>query len=445
MPPRRVDRLRLYPTRRAIALMATGAPLALGVALAMPGLWTVGVVWIVLIAGLMLADAMLAAPQRRMTLTTSAPLVMGIGHPAGATLTAAFTGRAPRTVELAMGVNERLSVTPDRQSVRVNDGTAHASLRIEPLRRGEGRIEGVWARWCGPLGLMWLQSPTPAARSLLVTPDVEGVKEAALRLFARDAPLGAKPLRDAGEGTDFHALKDFQTGMDLADIDWKQSARHSKLLGREYRTERNHHVLLALDTGRLMSAPAVGLPRIDRAINAALLLAFVSLRMGDRVGLFAFDSRPRLASGLTSGQAAFPLLQKLATAIDYSTEETNFTLGLTALAGRLDRRALVVVFTDFADATSAELMLEHVARLMRTHLVLFVVFRDEELESLVTREPLDAEDVTRAVIAERLLAQRGSVAARLKRMGAQIVDAPADGLSASLLNGYLDVKRRGLI
>ena len=292
---------------------------------------------------------------------------------------------------------------------------------------------------------MWLQSPAPAGPSLLVTPDVEGVKEAALRLFARNAPLGAKPLRDAGEGTDFHALKDFQTGMDLADIDWKQSARHSKLIGREYRTERNHHVLLALDTGRLMSAPAAGLPRIDRAINAALLLAFVSLRMGDRVGLFAFDSRPRLASGLTSGQAAFLLLQKLATAIDYSTEETNFTLGLTALAGRLDRRALVVVFTDFADATSAELMIENVARLMRTHLVLFVVFRDDELESLVTREPRDAEDVTRAVIAERLLAQRGSVATRLKRMGAQIVDAPADGLSAGLLNGYLDVKRRGLI
>lgn len=425
--------------------MAAGAPLALGVGLVVPGLWTVGLAWIVMIAGLMLADALLAAPQRRMTLTARAPGVMGIGRSADATLTAAFAGRAPRIVELAMGVNARLAVAPDRQSVSVSDGQAIAAVQISPLRRGEGRIEGAWARWCGPLGLMWLQRPVEASPAMVVTPDVEGVKEAALRLFARDAPLGAKPLRDAGEGSDFHALKDFQTGMDLADIDWKQSARHSKLIGREYRTERNHHVLLALDTGRLMSAPAAGLPRIDRAINAALLLAFVSLRMGDRVGLFAFDSRPRLASGLTSGQAAFPLLQKLAASIDYSSEETNFTLGLTALAGRLDRRALVVVFTDFADATSAELMIENVARLMRTHLVLFVVFRDEELQSLVTREPQDPEDATRAVIAERLLAQRGSVATRLKRMGAQIVDAPAEGLSAGLLNSYLDVKRRGLI
>jgi uncharacterized protein (DUF58 family) len=167
--------------------------------------------------------------------------------------------------------------------------------------------------------------------------------------------------------------------------------------------------------------------------------------MGDRVGVFAFDSRPRLASGLASGPAAFPLLQKLCASIDYSTEETNFTLGLTALAGRLDRRAMVVVFTDFADATSAELMAENVARLLRTHLVLFVVFRDEELESLVGREPQDPDDVSRAVIAERLLKQREAVTTRLRRLGAQIVDAPVDALPTALLNGYLDAKRRDLI
>jgi uncharacterized protein (DUF58 family) len=232
----------------------------------------------------------------------------------------------------------------------------------------------------------------------------------------------------------------------MLDCDWSSDVCSSDLLiGREYRTERNHHVLLAIDTGRLMSAPSAGLPRLDRAINAALLLGFVSLRMGDRVGLFAFDSRPRLASGLVAGSQAFPLLQKVASSIDYSTEETNFTLGLTALSGRLDRRALVVVFTDFADATSAELMIENVTRLMRTHLVLFVVFRDEELEGLAAREPQTPDDVSRAVIAERMLKQREAVTTRLRRLGAQIVDAPAEALGSALLNGYLDVKRRDLV
>jgi uncharacterized protein (DUF58 family) len=437
--------MRLYPTRRAIALMAVGAAPALAVAVAAPAMWTAAAAWIVFALGLMAADTLMAAPPRRVTVAAEAPRFLGVGRPETAHLSARFEGRAPRDVELAVGVNDRLAAEPARLTAPTRDGTAAAEVTLSPVRRGEGRIEGVWARWRGPLGLVWLQRQAPEGPALAVTPDVAAVKEEALRLFARDAPLGAKPLLDRGEGSDFHALKEFQTGMDLGDIDWKQSARHAKLVGREYRTERNHHVLIALDTGRLMSAPAVGLPRIDRAINAALLLAFVSLRMGDRVGLFAFDSKPRLASGLASGPAAFPLLQKLATGIDYSTEETNFTLGLTALAGRLDRRAIVVVFTDFADATSAELMVENVARLMRTHLVLFVVFRDEELETLTTAPPATPDDVSRAVIAERLLRQREAVTSRLRRLGAQIVDAQADVLSTALLNGYLDVKRRGMI
>src|SRR5207253_9428278 len=134
----------------------------------------------------------------------------------------------------------------------------------------------------------------------VITPDIQGVKDEALRMFSRDAPFGMKAQLETGEGADFHALKDFTTGMDLRSIDWTQSARHAKLIGREYRTERNHHVVLAIDSGRLMCAPLDGAPRVDRAINAALLLAFVSLKLGDRVRLFAFDARPRISSGSTA-------------------------------------------------------------------------------------------------------------------------------------------------
>ena len=233
--------------------------------------------------------------------------------------------------------------------------------------------------------------------------------------------------------------------MDRRAIDWKQSARHGKLIGREHRTERNHPVILAIDSGRLMSAPAAGAPRVDRAINAALQLAFVCLKLGDRVGLYAFDSKPRVASGVAGGVGAFPLIQRLAAGIDYSTDETNFTLGLSTLQGRLDRRALVVVFTDFTDPTSAELMLETVGRLLAVHLVLFVTFRDDELDGLSSREPQEADDVSRAVVASTLLRRREVVLERLRRLGAQVLEAGTDEMGPGLVNRYLDAKRRGLM
>ena len=233
--------------------------------------------------------------------------------------------------------------------------------------------------------------------------------------------------------------------MDKRTIDWKRSARHGKLLSKEFRTERNHPVIFAIDTGRLMCEPLMGVPRIDRAINASLLMAFVSLKLGDRVGFFAFDVRPRLFSGAVSGAKAFPLLQRLAARLDYSAEEPNYTLALTQLGAALERRALVVIFTDFADTTSAELMLENVGRLMKRHLVLFVVFRDEELEAIARGEPTDAEAVARAVTAETLLRERDLVIARLVHMGAHIVDAPAAAIGTALLSAYIDLKRRDLL
>lgn len=444
-PRRRADRLRLYPTKRAVAVAAFGAPVALAVGLAAPGLWSVAAAWVLMVAGLMAADALLAARPSALALTLSAPGVMGLGRSQAATVDAAFSGAAPREIEIAVEVNARLAASPVRQHIRLGGGWGRASVDLTPQRRGEGRLEQVWARWRGPLGLMWLQRMEAPAHAIAITPDVERVKEQALRLFSRDALFGLKAQIETGEGGDFHALRDFQTGMDRRAIDWKQSGRHGKLVAREYRTERNHHVIAAIDTGRLMCAPTSSGPRVDQAINAALLLAFAGLKIGDRVGLFAFDAKPRVASGVVAGAQAFPLIQRLATGIDYSTEETNFTLGLTTLAGRLDHRALVVVFTDFADPTSAELMIENVGRLMRTHLVLFVVFRDEELEALVDAEPVEPDDVSRAVIAAGLLRQREIVISRLQRLGVQLVEAPPADLGLSLLDAYLDIKRRELI
>jgi uncharacterized protein (DUF58 family) len=303
----------------------------------------------------------------------------------------------------------------------------------------------VWARWRGPLGLIWKQLSQNPGRTIVITPDIQGVKQEAVRLFSRDALHGLKTQLDAGEGAEFHALRDFQAGMDTRTIDWKQSARHGQLLAKEYRAERNNPIVLAIDSGRGMCEPIGGLARIDWALNAALLLAYVSLKLGDRAGLYSFDARPRGLSGPVGGVRAFSALQRAAGQIDYSSEETNYTLGLSSLADQLDRRSLVVVFTEFTDQTSAELMIENVGRLLGRHLVVFVAMRDEELEDLARAEPLAPDDVTRAVIAQSLLRERDLVVARLRRLGVEIVDASAKSVGPELLDRYLEIKRRSRI
>ena len=279
-----------------------------------------------------------------------------------------------------------------------------------------------------------------------MVPDLQPVRAAALRYFgSHDLSTGVQVERFVGDGSEFDSLVEYVPGLDPRAISWKASARHRRLLCQDFRAERNHQVVLALDTGHLMAEPLLGIPRLDHAIGSALLLAYVSLRLGDRVGLFGFDRAARVYAPPQGGLLAFPRLLTASAQLAYSTEETNFTLGLAELSARLRRRSLVVVFTDFTDTVTAELMLENLQRLSRRQLVVFVTLRDPSLDRVALSAPERLTGLYRAVTAAELLRERGRVLARLRGMGITCVDAAPGQVSSPLLNRYLDIKRRELI
>ena len=187
------------------------------------------------------------------------------------------------------------------------------------------------------------------------------------------------------------------------------------------------------------------LPRVDRCVSAMLLTAWIALKLGDRVAINAFDSRPRLSSGLVSGAGAFTELERIAADIDYSGEETNYTYALTTLAARLTRRSMIILFTEFTDTISAEFMLRSVRRLLETHLLLVVVLRDEELENIAAGDPEDADDVTRAITATSLLKERRVVITALGHLGVHVIESEYDRVGERLVAAYLDLKRRNLL
>jgi uncharacterized protein (DUF58 family) len=435
----------IYPTRRAVLIAAAGAPLALLAGVASSPLWIIGPVWLAAVLLAVWIDAALGAARASLNLDTPGPLLAAVARPGALELRGRFAGRAPAAVEIAVGAGSRLGMARRPEQTSLEGGEVRAVFPFTPGRRGEAKVEAAWLRWRGPLGLVWKQKTFGLDLNVPVSTDLKGVREEAVRLFARNALFGVKAQVEIGQGSEFQALRDFQPGMDRRAVDWKQSARHAALLAKEFRTERNHHVVMALDCGRAMSEPVSGAPRIDRAINGALLLAYACLRSGDRAGLFAFDSAPRLSTGAVGGSEAFGVLQQMAGRIDYSTDETNYTLSLTVLAGELQRRSLIVVFTDFTDATAAELMIESVGRLVRRHLILFVVMRDQELDDMIAADPREPEDVARAVFAASMRRERDIVVSRLRRLGAHIVEAPAERIGPAVINAYLDMKRRDLL
>ena len=194
-----------------------------------------------------------------------------------------------------------------------------------------------------------------------------------------------------------------------------------------------------------MGEPLEGMAKLDHAVNAGLQLGYVSLRAGDRIGLYGFDSRVRLFSQPGGGVGSFWRLQKAASELAYSEDETNFTLGLSALASRLNRRSLVILQTEFVDTITAELMLENVERLAARHLVLFVCLQDTSLEETVDGEPVSVNAMSRSVIADEFLRERRVVMERLRRLGVHCLDVKAERVGPEIINRYLEIKRMELI
>jgi len=435
----------MRPTLRCLLVFLVGIPLSLTAVAISSRLWTVWLSFLgaaILLAGV---DFVLGLPRKRLAITAQLPDQLFIGESGVATIELVARWRRPSPIQLVAELDAELEPQPALEATFGDGRRATVELTLLPRRRGEHALRTLHARWTGPLGLIERTAALPIDRKVRVVPNLGAVRAIALRMFAdRNFMAGLKVERYLGDGTEYESLREYVPGLDYRAIDWKSSARHRKLLCQEFRAERNHQVVLAVDAGQLMNEPIAGMPKLDHAINAAILLGWFCLRTGDRVGLLGFDERIRTWAEPAGGMHTFHKLQALSAEIDYRRVETNFTLTLAELSTRLRRRSLVVLFTDFLDTVTAELMVENVTRLARRHLVLFVAVKDPSLEARALARPRTLDALHQAVVATDFSRERDVVLERLRRAGAHCIDASPGDFSMALVNRYLDIKRREL-
>jgi len=439
----------MRPTLRCLIVFLAGIPLSLGAVAIDPRLWTVWISYLGAAATLAGLDAVLALAARKLRVTAQVPAQVFIGE-TGTAVIDLVAGRRGAALEALAELDDDLAPQPACRAVLRAAGPGQpARARIEvalaPRRRGDHALRTLHLRWPGPLGLIEKRVAVPIDQRVGVVPNVGAVRAIALRMFSdRNFMAGLKVEKFLGDGSEFEALREYVPGLDHRAIDWKSSARHRKLLCQEFRAERNHQVVLAVDGGQLMTEPVGGVPKLDHAINAAILLGWFCLRTGDRVGLLGFDERVRQWAEPAGGMHTFHRLQAMSAELDYRRVETNYTLMLAELSTRLRRRSLVVLFTDFLDTVTAELMIDYVTRLARRHLVLFVAVRDPSLETRALARPRSLATLHEAVVAGDFARERHVVLERLRRAGAHCIDSAPAGFSMALVNRYLDIKRREL-
>ena len=145
-----------------------------------------------------------------------------------------------------------------------------------------------------------------------------------------------------GQGSEFDSLREYVDGDDVRSIDWRATARRDEVVVRTWRPERDRQVMIVLDTGRTAAGRVGDAPRFDASLDAALLLAALANRAGDRVELLG--SRPALRAGVGHVPAGdvLPALDACRR-LEPELVETDVTAIVAQLLRRLRRRSLIVL------------------------------------------------------------------------------------------------------
>jgi uncharacterized protein (DUF58 family) len=336
--------------------------------------------------------------------------------------------------------------------------TASFVYSVVPSRRGAYNLARTYLRITSLLGLWKKQVKRQLDHPMKVYPDVKILGTYALLARRNRIDLmGFRQTRGRAADVEFDRLREYQRDDDYRRIDPFASARHRKLITREYQVSRNQNIVFMVDCSRLMagesSNPAPNLAAsesrnlsaLDHALNATLMLSHLALEQGDNVGLLAFDDQIRkilpIASGIRSKAAVLQALYDL----KVGQSEADYELAFLTLQRHIRQRSLVVLMTNVMDDASFELLAPHLKVLTRRHLPLVVLLRDQDLFDLAEKVPTSATEFYQVGAAAELASWREQVAKRIQQLGGLVLDIQPFQTTPELINTYLRVKANQLL
>jgi uncharacterized protein (DUF58 family) len=300
----------------------------------------------------------------------------------------------------------------------------------------------VTVRALGPLGLAGRQGAHTVPWTVRALPPFTSRRHLPSRLARLRELDGRAAVLVRGQGTEFDSLREYVLGDDVRSIDWRATARAADVMVRTWRPERDRHVLVVLDTGRTSAGRVGDAPKLDTAMDAALLLAALATRAGDRVDLLAYDRAVRASVRGAGPSELLPALVSAMAPLEPELVETDVRGMVSAVLALAPRQSLVVLFTGLDAGPVEEGLLPGLPSLVRRHRVVVAAVADPRVAAMAAGRA-DSAAVYDAAAAERALAERRHTARLLDRRGVTVVDAPPARLAPAVADTYLALKAAG--
>lgn len=425
-------------TRRT-ALLA----LLLIVLVALIATWWAFLAGVGVLTAVIVLDWLLAGNPRQVTLRRGGDTSVRLGEQAATTLLIGNAGtRRLRCVVRDSWIPSAGASGGVTRHVIAPRQRRRTTTVLHPTRRGDRQAGPVVVRSLGPLGIAGRQRLHTVPWAVRVLPPFTSRRHLPSRVARLRELDGRSTILQRGQGTEFDSLREYVPGDDVRAIDWRGTARSSTVVVKTWRPERDRHVLIVIDSGRTSAGRVGDQTRLDHDFDAALLLAALASRAGDRVDLLIADRLVR-ASVQRSSQA--DLLTDLVNAmapIEPAMTESHYRTLVTEALARVSQRSLVVIITGLETAVISEGLIPVLGPLLRRHKIVIASVSDPAVDTLAHGHEAPSE-VYAAAAAEADRGRREQTVRVLQRLGASVVQAPPERFAPELADHYLALKKAG--
>ncbi|PCI99031.1 MAG: DUF58 domain-containing protein [Flavobacteriales bacterium] len=317
---------------------------------------------------------------------------------------------------------------------------------LTPLIRGEYEFGNIHVMISSHLFLIRKKQTALAQFQTAVYPSIIQMKKQALiALNHASFTQGDNKTRKIGKSYEFDQIKEYVSGDDPRNINWKATSRTNELMINHYEEERSQQVYSIIDKSRIMKMPFNGLTLVDYAINSSLALSNIILKKEDKAGIVSFSEK--VDTFLKADKSTIQLKKIMHSLYKekYTYTEANYELLYGRIRRSIPNRSLLFLYTNFDSISSLERVLPVLRMINKYHLLIVIFFENTELDSYANNEAQTVLDIYQQTIAKKFILEKNILVKELKKHGIQAIKCSPEELSLTSINKYLELKSVGVI
>ncbi len=320
------------------------------------------------------------------------------------------------------------------------------NYELKPVERGEYHFGNVNIFTSSPIGLIERKQKYSNEEMVPNYPSFLQLKKYEFIAFTNKLKLyGLKKIRRIGNTLEFEQIKEYVTGDDIRNINWKATAKRNHLMVNQYQDEKSQPIYSVIDAGRVMKMPFNGLSLLDYAINATLVISNIAIKKQDKAGMFTFSRNVKNMVVAQRRKGQMNTILETLYNINTDFSESDYARLYTDIKRNINQRSLLLLYTNFETLDGLNRQLPYLQAIAKNHLLVVIFFKNTELKSFLDEPAHSTKQIFEKTIAEKFVYEKKMIVNELSKHGIHsILTAPED-LTVNTINKYLEIKARGLL